>query len=377
MMAEMREMGIDPMADLREMGYEYRGHVLYQVGSDERFQFRGQEHYDRLVEAVNGYVSLVLEEEACLRRLFVPLGVEAGGGVPIFVSPGFMEASALLFVIQGSGHVRVGVWGCSLCINKNLEWGTAMPYVARALAAGYGVVLVNPNQNVDEDGQKVRGSETADRHVGYVWEHLLDKCAASAVDVVAHSAGGRSLMHLLYSPSGPNARRIRRIILTDSYHTKHQVSLLPASIRALVGDGARTVNFVPHLQPLGTPVEDWSSQEYHFTKEEKCCECISAGTTDHASVNHAVIERAFEFLLRPVATLVEGGLCKAADADEGVASTPTAASRISESSPTSPLSPIARFLPHHLPSLPNLHPHVPHVPHPHLPHSLTKRFFDH
>ena len=53
------------------------------------------------------------------------------------VPAGYEEADKLLLLIQGSGRVRVGVWGCALCINKNLDQGTMLPYIKRALQEGY------------------------------------------------------------------------------------------------------------------------------------------------------------------------------------------------------------------------------------------------
>ena len=52
------------------------------------------------------------------------------------VPAGYEEADKLLLLIQGSGRVRVGVWGCALCINKNLDQGTMLPYIKRALQEG-------------------------------------------------------------------------------------------------------------------------------------------------------------------------------------------------------------------------------------------------
>jgi len=74
------------------------------------------------------------------------------------------------------------------------------------------------------------------------------------------------------------------------------LSFLSSSVKSLLGDATRTVNFVPHSAPLGTCVEEWVSQEYEFSKMDRGCSCVSAGVLDHASTNYAAMSAVFEFL---------------------------------------------------------------------------------
>lgn len=297
-------MGIDPMGDCRELGYEFKERRLVKVGSDEAFEFQGQDHYDRLAGAVVEYVALLLEDEARLEPLWLPLGIGPGDGCPIFVSPGFDKARQLLLIINGSGRVRAGVWSCALCINKGLEWGTALPYIHAATESGYAVVVLNPNHNKDSEGEPIRGSETPEKHVAYVWDKVLTaRCMGCRVDVLAHSAAGRGVLSLLrFAPLAshgqpPGAPAIHRIVFTDSYHVSQQVALLPRDARELLRDEGRVINYVPHDAPMGTRVDKYESQEYSMTSAEKGCSCISAGVHDHASTNYAVLDHAMQFLL--------------------------------------------------------------------------------
>lgn len=301
MMSEMRMMGLDPMGDIRSLGYEYRNDRLVQIGCDRGYEFKSAGEYDALAEAVCQYIPLLLEEEAGLSPLWLPLGVSPGEGCPVFVSRGYEQAEKLLLIIQGSGRVRAGVWGCSLCINESLGRGTMMPYLQKASEAGYGVMVLNPNENTVE-GQKVVGSETFERHVAYVMDKVVTtRCAAAEIDILAHSHGGWALMHYL-GRSGLDrsaamlARKIRHIAFTDSYHSRGQLGQLPPLIRALLNDPQRCMNFVPHSSPAGTQVTEWLSQEYTFTAEEKGCACTSTGVLDHASTNDAAMEAVFELI---------------------------------------------------------------------------------
>jgi len=281
------------MEELQALGYEYRGGRLLAVGKDEGFTFKDQEHYDALADAVLRYVTSLLESEAQLRPLWLPLGAESGARCPIYVSEGFDSASKVLLLIQGSGRVRVGVWGCALCINKDLDQGTMLPYLREAADRGYGVIVLNPNLN-QVDGQPIPGSETPDRHVAYVWESvLLARCRGDAsVDVVAHSNGGRALLYFMADCEAA-AKRIHRLALTDSYHMAPETKALGPEGKVLLAD--RSVNYVPHNAPFGTPVEEWVTLGNFMTQASKGCPCVSAATPDHASTNQASLKAAFDF----------------------------------------------------------------------------------
>jgi pimeloyl-ACP methyl ester carboxylesterase len=299
MMAEMREMGLDPMGDLRALGYEFHDGVLRRVRGDGGFEFNGSSHYNSVADAVAQYVPMLLEEEAQLCPMWLPRGSNPGEGCPIFVSEGYECAEKLLLIIQGTGRVRAGVWGCSLCINDSLEHGTMLPYIGRALAAGYGVVVFNPNENTN-DGVPVQGLENFNNHVYYVMENIVSACAAKKIDILAHSHGGRVLLSYLARAKDNNAAgalvdRLHRLVFTDSYHVQAQLATLPRRVLTLLNDPVRTVNFVPDSSPLGTQVQEWSSQEYHFTAAERGCRCVSSGVLDHAATNYASMDAVFEF----------------------------------------------------------------------------------
>jgi hypothetical protein len=174
-----------------------------------------------------------------------------------------------------------------------------LPCVRTALASGYGVIVLNPNENTI-DGEPVLGSETFERHVAYVLEKVVSRCAASNVDVLAHSHGGRVLLGYLGRAAvdpcaAALADRIHRIAFTDTYHGHHQIIGLPAILKALLLDPNRVVNFVPHPSALGTPVQDWCTQEYNFMASAIGCVCLSAGVEDHASTNYAAMSAIFDF----------------------------------------------------------------------------------
>jgi hypothetical protein len=282
-----------------------------QVGTNKGFQFRDQAHYDKLADAVLRYVGKLLVDEAGLVPIALPL--DATEGEPktvVFVSEGIEKAQKVLVVIQGSGRVRVGVWGCALCINKDLDQGTMLPYLRTAAEQGYGVLVLNPNEN-GTYGRPIRGSETPQRHVAYAWKAVVQgRCLPGAViDVVAHSNGGMCLIDFLscadeesdtQALSTDAAARIRRVVFTDSYHDARMLPLedLPPAVRSALADRTRYVNYVPHPAPLGTPVDSWISLGHQMTQRDKGCQCLSAAVEDHAATNQAVLQAAFEFFAK-------------------------------------------------------------------------------
>jgi len=235
MMAEMREMGIDPMAEMRALGYEFREGELRETNGNGGFVFQDGSHYDSLADAVAQYVPLLLEEEAQLQPVWLPRGSSPGEGCPIFVSEGYESAEKLFLIIQGSGRVRAGIWGCSLCINDSLERGTMLPYLRTARALGYGVVVFNPNENTLE-GKPIPGSENSGNHVAYVMEKIVPECSAKRIDILAHSHGGRCLLSYLArarenNTAGAPVERLERVVFTDSYHVQSQLNLVSSCIR--------------------------------------------------------------------------------------------------------------------------------------------------
>ena len=52
-----------------------------------------------------------------------------------------------MVLIHGSGAVRAGQWSRKLIINEDIDTGSQLPYIRRALDDGYGVIVLNPNFN--------------------------------------------------------------------------------------------------------------------------------------------------------------------------------------------------------------------------------------
>lgn len=90
----------------------------------------------------------LLEKEG-LKRISVPkesdVPVELRSFV--FACEQAFTCKKLLILIHGSGVVRAGQWARRLIINDNLKSGTQIPYIRKAKELGYGIIVLNTNDN--------------------------------------------------------------------------------------------------------------------------------------------------------------------------------------------------------------------------------------
>ncbi|KAJ2795563.1 ribose-5-phosphate isomerase rki1, partial [Coemansia furcata] len=103
----------------------------------------------------------------------------------IYVTPDGLSKKHLVVIITGHG-VCGGVWAWNVLVKEGLRAGSVVEYVRGCVRRGYGVLVLNPNENiVAPDGfpetfntyaghsTPIHGSETPDEHVGYVWSRII------------------------------------------------------------------------------------------------------------------------------------------------------------------------------------------------------------
>ncbi|XP_048707039.1 cotranscriptional regulator ARB2A isoform X6 [Caretta caretta] len=172
-------------------GFEYafneKGQLRHiKTGEPFVFNYRedlhrwNQKRYEALGEIITKYVYELLEKECHLKKVTLP--VDATESEPksfIFMSEDALtNPDKLMVLIHGSGVVRAGQWARRLIINEDLDSGTQIPYIKRAIEGqfwhqgreqhsvdreekrltvpcpwgqeGYGVIVLNPNENYIE-----------------------------------------------------------------------------------------------------------------------------------------------------------------------------------------------------------------------------------
>ncbi|XP_051499497.1 cotranscriptional regulator FAM172A isoform X4 [Apus apus] len=144
-------------------GFEYvfneKGQLRHmKTGEPFVFNYRedlhrwNQKRYEALGEIITKYVYDLLQKECHLKKVTLP--VDATETEPksfIFMSEDALtNPDKLLVLIHGNGVVRAGQWARRLIINEDLDSGTQIPYIKRAVEEGYGVIVLNPNENYIE-----------------------------------------------------------------------------------------------------------------------------------------------------------------------------------------------------------------------------------
>ncbi|XP_026749981.2 FAM172 family protein homolog CG10038 [Galleria mellonella] len=250
---------------------------------DEPFQFNVsdqhqecQAHYEKLGDAITNYVYHILETQEKLIRLPVPEG--SSDGTFIFVSKDYDKKDTLMILINGSGVVKAGQWARSLIINESLEMGTQVPYIKKALSKGYGVMVLNTNDNYLPNGKKIKHSGTAEEHARYVWDTYVTKLKVSSIVIVAHSYGGVVTLTLADQLKDAFNDRVKAIAFTDSVHAFSNIKI-SKSFKEI------SRNWISSAAPLDTPMN---------TPDFDCAR-VSAGHPKHEMTSYACIDSVFKF----------------------------------------------------------------------------------
>jgi len=279
---------------LREFGYDFdKDGKLRKLDpasgltTDQGFDFNvsedaqyNQKRYEALGEVMNEHVYELLEKEG-LKRIPVPKTSSSELRSFVFASDDAFSSKKLLILIHGSGVVRAGQWARRLIINDSLNSGTQIPYVRRAKSLGYGLLVLNTNDNlriINKESKKIPGSEDPHAHVNSVWSDYVKPSSAERIAIVAHSYGGVCAVKFGMENPEEFKKRVFAVALTDSVHV-------------MVTKGCEHVvkvarNWVSSDKPLDTPEHTPSGD----------IECVSAGHPVHEMTSWSCIESLFKFL---------------------------------------------------------------------------------
>lgn len=294
-----------------------------------------QKRYEALGEIITQYVYGLLETQCDMTRVLLP--VDAAEGEPtsfIYVTDDALSnPSKLLVLIQGSGVVRAGQWARRLIINQDLDSGTQIPFITRAIQNGFGVMVLNPNENYleiekpdtsspagspdeqldepaekkerkdDKEGSKkkefyekyrnpqkeaeteripIRDNGSSEDHVLYVWDHFVSRAAAKNVFIIAHSYGGLSFVELMNQREAEVKNKVCAVALTDS---AHNIWLQETSKTTQDWMQQNCCNWVSSPEPLDTPLDSMLPD----------CPRVSAGTERHELTSWMSFDSIFRF----------------------------------------------------------------------------------
>uniref|UniRef100_A0A3Q4M393 ARB2 cotranscriptional regulator A n=1 Tax=Neolamprologus brichardi TaxID=32507 RepID=A0A3Q4M393_NEOBR len=256
---------------LEEFEYAFNEYgQLRHIKTGEPFVFNAREdlhrwnqkRYEALGEIITQYVYELLEKKCNMTKEILP--VDATDDEPtgfIYLSPDALSnPSKLLVLIQGCGVVRAGQWARRLIINQDLNSGTQIPFIERAM---------------QENG-------SSEEHVLYVWDHFVSKAAAKNVFIMAHSYGGLSFVELMNQRELEVKNKVCAVALTDSAHNIW-LQETTKSTQDWMQEHCR--NWVSSPEPLDIPLEPMMPD----------CPRVSAGTERHELTSWMSFDSIFRF----------------------------------------------------------------------------------
>ncbi|KAJ3051199.1 hypothetical protein HK097_007830 [Rhizophlyctis rosea] len=277
---------------VQELGYAFNEQgQLRRIHDSQPFNFEvrpndeayNQAHYEVLGSTVTAHIEDELQTKFDLVRTAIPIDArEEEPTSHIYLSREALTSDRPILMLVPGSLIKVGQWSRKIVINDNINTGSIYNYIRAARKAGYEIVALNPNCNMDAKSKKmIRGSEDPDSHVQYVWQKIVAPAKSQDILIVAHSAGGYSTKKLVLAAYPSIKDRVKAIALTDSVHGR-----LGEFGRDEVDEWwyQHAINWVASLQPLGTTVRNGSD-----------CVCRSAGDNRHEYTTVSAQKQVIEF----------------------------------------------------------------------------------
>ncbi|XP_052632864.1 cotranscriptional regulator FAM172A isoform X9 [Harpia harpyja] len=292
-------------------GFEYifneKGQLRHiKTGEPFVFNYRedlhrwNQKRYEALGEIITKYVYELLQTECHLKKVTLP--VDATESEPksfIFMSEDALtNPDKLLVLIHGNGVVRAGQWARRLIINEDLDSGTQIPYIKRAIEEGYGVIVLNPNENyieVEKTKAQVQLSsdssdEPAEKRERKDKIQKETKKRRDFYEKYRNPQKEKETMQMyirMIQREAEVKNKVTAVALTDSVHNVwHQE--VGKSIREWMRENC--CNWVSSSEPLDTSVESMLPD----------CPRVSAGTERHELTSWKSFPSIFKFFSEAV-----------------------------------------------------------------------------
>ncbi|KAL8007576.1 putative GPCR kinase, protein kinase-like domain superfamily [Plasmopara halstedii] len=141
-------------------------------------------------------------------------------------SKNFSVAEKLLVFVCSFRGLSCGIWSRSVLLKDGVQVGSMLPYFQKAIEAGYGILVMNPNMNtqlmVTQDGtvekMPIRGSSNAEEHCDHVWRNYIFPSAAHKVHFIAYGYGGVLVTQLIAKYRYELKSRLGNVAFIESSH---------------------------------------------------------------------------------------------------------------------------------------------------------------
>jgi len=206
------ESGETPSIDLEDTPYEVQGmdKIVRKTDMPPCPPDQVMTEQTTLLEKVAEFVQARMKVPRAdgglgFREFWIPQD-DAKAKCSILLTDDWAATNKLLVVIQNASGAQMGIWSRSLALQMGLRTGSMLPYLERAVAEGYGIVVLRPNANSafvaeEEDGPPVKmlieGSSSPSEHALYVWDNVIAHAAAQQICLLGIGAGGALAKELL------------------------------------------------------------------------------------------------------------------------------------------------------------------------------------
>jgi hypothetical protein len=220
-------------------------HPFYQLVDNDKIQRLSSKAPSKVSMAENEEISNELfryvEAKIVNDFGFVSIPVpDTDENVPkssILVSSDFLTAPKLLLIVQNASGSQMGVFSRSICFDEGILKGSMIPYIERAIGAGYAVLILRPNTNSVSEYDKtsgkllkktpIVGSETPEIHALYVLENIIPQA--------------ENLTHIALLGYGNGASLCKDILLRQLVRSKSDGQSEVNRIKAFVTVEASTI----------------------------------------------------------------------------------------------------------------------------------------
>ncbi|OQR86801.1 protein kinase [Achlya hypogyna] len=247
-------------------------------------------HSEAMLGQVITYVHTRMEDELGFVQQSIPYA-GAPATCEFYTSRNWSVAEKLLVFVCSSRGATSGVWSRSLLLRSGVNVGSMLPYFAKAIEKGYGVIVMNPNVNTvlrdDHTKEAIPGSETPEEHVQFVWENYIFPSAAHKIHFLAYGYGGVLISKFIFNPDIMYnlQARLGNLGFLECQTTEKCPSELQAfvSSRSVCWESSEAI---PFGQEIGQGLFGL---------------CLSAGPKSSNTVTQTVLSSVFRFLEAPSA----------------------------------------------------------------------------
>ena len=289
-----KEKKVSELEKLIDYKYNDKGELVHKITKKKCGMLNKQE-YDLVGLYVQSYVENLIITKFDLNILYVPNKEnnyenrdETIPQCKILTTKDFSTNPKCLILIQGTGVVRLGQWARSVCINENLNLGTMIPYLDKAIKNNYSVIIMNPNERKDfKTEEDIEEFSTMQAHSVYVYNNIIKKNNnIKDIYIVAHSMGGECTVEiLLNNKEDLIGGKIKKIAFTDSVHGEEYLKLGNEGVK-IFREISR--NYVGSDKPVGTFVRS-------YTTSYGGVDCYSSGHKKHEYTSGTAIEEIFKY----------------------------------------------------------------------------------